>query len=583
MLRPAGYYVERAWQYQAAVIAGTEPSCVWVRRACERNARDFDRANAGESPWHFDITEAERPCRSAEQFPHIKGPKAKLLRWLTLGLWRWRWQTIELEPWQCWIVCVLFGWLRDDGTRRFRTALLMVPRKNAKTTLAAVLCLHMLTADGEVGADVYSAATKKDQARIVYDMASKMARRVPQFLAHFGVVILERELKVDATGSQFSPLSADDKTLDGLNPSFAVVDELHAHRTRGVWDVLVTALGSRAQPMLLAISTAGTSIGGICHEVLTYGHKVLQGVFDDDEFFCINYTIDEADREHWDDEAVMRKANPNWGVSVNPAWMLAQAKMARRSPAAINNFLTKHLNVWVRAVSPWMPLESWNACADERLTLEDLVGAQRIVVTVDLAEVNDIASIVATALYADGTINAVGKHFYPERAVETSPVAQLSGWVHDGWITQTPGDVHDFSFIEDEAVRIFEAVGAHEIGFDRALAAQMTQNMQKRVGEDVVIVIPQNVATFNPAMKDLTGRVRGARFRHQADPVLTWMISNVGVKKTHMEEDYPVKAGGKDSPEKIDGAIALLMGVARILTVPEAQESVYDREEMRTV
>lgn len=569
-MQPSGTYVARAWAYQAAVLDGSIAACKWVRLACERNARDLARAAAGQAPWRFDVEAAERPCRAAEELPHVKGPKAKLLRGIVDGKPGWRWQTIELEPWQCWFVCVLFGWLwTDTGFRRFQRALLMVPRKNAKTTLLAVICLYMLACDGEVGADVFSAATKAEQARIVFQIAKLMTKRSPTFQAYFGAQPLESKITVEATGSEFSPLSADDKTLDGLNPYFAAVDELHAHKTRGVWDVLVTAQGSRDQPMLLAISTAGFNLGGICHEVLTYGLKVLEGQFEDDQFLCVNYTIDEEDKPFWDTEPVLQKANPNWGVSINPRTLLADARAARRSPAATNNFLCKHLNVWVRAASPWMPMDAWAVCAEPALQLEAFLEASRCIVTVDLAEVKDIASVVVSGLFPDGTVRAVAKHFYPEAAIAASPVAQLAGWVEQGYIIKTPGEVHDFEALEEEVATVFDQVRAMRVSFDRAMAAYMMQRLQKRLGEDVVTVVAQNVKTFNPAMKALRGRVQARTFVHTGDPVLAWMVSNVAEKQTHLEESYPVKANGKDSPEKIDGAVALLMGVSELLAAEE--------------
>lgn len=587
-MKPVGYYVARAWQYEADVLSGAIAACKWVRLACDRNRRDRARAEAGEGLFVFDVEAAERVCRAAEALPHVKGPKAKLVRDATGD--GWHWQTIELEPWQCWFTCLVFGWLRrEDRLRRFTRFLLLVPRKNGKSVLLAVYCLYMLTADGESGADVYSAATKHDQARVVFDMAATMARRTPAFMQYFGVVPYETQLKVPTTASQFSPLSADDKTLDGLNPSFAAVDELHAHRTRGVWDVLVTAQSSRDQPLLGAITTAGTNLGGICYEVWTYAQKVLEGTVEDDSFCAVNYTIDEADLPYWDTEPVLRKANPNWGISVNPRTTLADAALARRSPGAINNFLTKQANIWVRAASPWMPMNAWAACAVSNLTWESFLEADRVVLTVDLAEVRDIASIVAIGRWPDGTVRAKARHFYPEDAIAESPIAQMSGWVHEGWLVAVPGQTQDFGLIERELAGpgddepdlevtgpgLFERLRAIRIGFDRALALHLMQRLQKRLGEDAVTEVRQNTATFNPAMKALIGWVQARTFQHDGDPVLAWMVSNVAEKKTHLEESFPVKASGKDSPEKIDGAVALLMGASELLAAVETPESVY--------
>lgn len=562
-MRAPGYYLQRALGYQQDILRGKVPACRWVRLACERNARDMKRQRTAAFPFYFSAKHAEKVCASLEQFPHIKGPKAKMLP-TPRG---WRWQTIELEPWQCWIVCVLFGWLRvEDDMRRYRTSLTLIPRKNAKSTLAAGLSLYMLAADGEGGSDVHSAATKRDQARIVYNAAAMMARRTPEYKDYFGVTVMEREIRVEKSGSTMTPLSADEQTLDGLNPHFGVVDELHAHKTRGVWDVLETALGSRAQPMLFAITTAGVLIGGICHELWQYGQKVLTQVLADETYFCINYTVDEGDLEHWDTEDVFRKANPNYGVSVFPDYLRSKANKARHTPAALNNFLTKHLNVWVYAAAPWMVMEEWYACrAENGLQWEDFLQAETVVITVDLAEVRDFASICVTGLFPDGIVRVKAKHYFPEAAVQASPVAQMTGWVHEGWITETPGNVQDFALLEEEVKRLYHLTNATRVGFDRALAAHLIQDLQRDLGQDVILEIPQSVKVMDPAMKMILGRAFSRTIQHDGDPVLAWMVSNVAEKKNHLDESYPVKAGGKDSPQKIDGAIAMLMGVHETL------------------
>lgn len=561
-MRAPGYYLQRAWTYQQDVLTGRVPACRWVRLAMERNARDLERQQTPDFPYTFSVKAAEKVCRSVEQFPHIKGPKAKMVPTPS----GFRWQTIDLEPWQCWIICVLWGWLKvETRTRRFRIALIFIPRKNAKSTLAAALSLHMLVADGESGAEIYSAATKKDQARIVYTAALQMAKRSPEFKDFFGVLPMEQEIRSEQTASVMQALSADDSTMDGLNPHFAVVDELHAHKTRGVWDVLDTALGSREQPMLFAITTAGTTLGGICDELRMYGQKLVTNVMQDESFFFINYTIDEGDLERWNSEEVLRKANPNYGVSVSAEYLKQQAVKASHTPAALNNFLTKHLDVPVHSASPWMPMEEWNHCVGRPMEWTDFEQAERAVMTVDLAEVRDIASIVVTGLFPDGVIRAKAKHFYPEAAVENSPVAQMSGWVHEGHLTQTPGNVQDFSLLQAEIEEIWRVSGVSLVGFDRALAAHLMQNLQKTIGHANVIEIPQQVKVMNPAMKALLQRVLSRTFSYAPDPVLTWMVSNVAEKKNHLEECYPVKAGGKDSHDKIDGAVALLMGVHELM------------------
>jgi phage terminase large subunit-like protein len=566
-------YVERASRYRAAILDGSIPACKWVKLACERDERDHARQDTDGFPYVFDPESAIRVCKAIEQFPHIKGPKAKQVR--VNG--RLAWQMLQRVVWQCWILCTVFGWKRLDGLRRFRTGLVMVPRKNGKSCFTAGVGLYMLTADGESGAEVHSAATTRDQAKIVAEAGYQMAMRSPQFLQYFGIVPrgpTSSRLDVPSTASSFGPLSADAGTLDGLNPHAALVDELHAHKTRHVWDVLESAMGARSQPLLWAISTAGSSIGGICYEVLSYLHKILEGVHVDETFFGIEYTVDAEDR--WDDPAVWKKANPNYGVSVYPDDLERAAAAARQSPAAVNNFLTKRLNVWVQSESPWMSMEAWNACSNPAIEWADFLDAETFV-AVDVAQSRDIAAIVAIGRrQSDGTVILKGQYFYPEDAVEASPIAMMSGWVREGHIIATDGSVTDYGRLQEEVERIVGETKAQMACFDRALAVHLMQNLSQKLGEASVLEVPQNVQTYDPAMKELERLVLSGRFEHDGNPVLTWMFSNVVVQRNYKDEIFPRKAGGKDSPNKIDGAAAALMGMSRLLAPSEDGSSVYD-------
>lgn len=354
-------YVAAARQYEADVRDGVVPACRWVRLACARNRHDLDRVGVDPTfPFEFNTARATAICQTAELFPHIKGPKAKVVSQDDEG--RALWATIELEPWQCWLLTTVFGWIHPNGRRRFKVALVLVPRKNAKSTIGAVLINYMVTADGEAGAEVYSAATTRDQAKVSAEIAWEMARRSHQYRDYFGVRIgakTTRTLEVPATASKFAPLSADAHSLDGLNVSCALIDELHAHKTRAVWDVLDTATGTRVQPLLFAITTAGSDIHGVCYEKLLYLHSLLEGVHHDDEFFGVNYTVDEGD--DWTDPVTWRKANPNYAVSVQPEDLARKAREANQSPQARNNFLTKHLNVWVTSSAPCLSVDGWRA------------------------------------------------------------------------------------------------------------------------------------------------------------------------------------------------------------------------------
>lgn len=567
-------YVAIARGYEDAVLDGTEPACSWVKLAVSRNRRDLKRQRTKRFPYYFDEAAAVKVCAAVEQFPHTKGKLARAVRQPDGSFKR---PTIELPPWFTWIVTCAFGWKRtSDHLRRFRTVLILVPRKNSKTTYSAPLMLYAASADGEIGAEVYSVATMRDQARISFDIAKKQAQRTPSFTSYFGVQPFARSIEIAATDSKIEPLSSDADTLDGLNGHFFLVDELHAHKVRDVWDVAETSTGSRDQPMMWGITTAGVDTGGICFELLTYLRKILDGALKDDTFFGVEYTIDEADKARWDQPDVCRKANPNYGLSVRPDDLERLAAKARHSPSALNNFLTKRLNVWVSEASPWLNLTHWRRCAEPGLTFAAFREASWAIVCVDLAETRDIASIVAVGVWPDGAVKVCGRHYLPEAAIEASPVAQMSGWVKDGWLIPISGDVQDFDYLTEEVERIATETGAVLVGFDRAQAAHMMQSLQKTLGEEAVEIIKQNAETFDPPMKAIETMLKPGRFAHPDDPVLSWMVANIHAKPNNFDELIPVKPGGKkDSPHKIDGGVAMLMGLSRLMR-RGGEGSVYD-------
>ena len=569
-------YIALAAQYQADVLSGAIPACKWVRLACERNRRDLDRQGTAAFPYRFDPPAARQICQMAEMLPHIKGPKAFVVGKDEEG--RPIWNSITLEPWQCWLFTVVFGWLRcADGRRRFRVAFPLIPRKNAKSTIAAIVVLKMLVADNESGAECYSAATTRDQAKVIAEIAWEMVRRSPLFREYFGVKLgskTTRTLEVPATASKFGPLSADASSLDGLNVSLAAIDEFHAHKTRGVYDVLDTATGTRLQPLLFPITTAGVELGGICHEKLQYLEKVLDGVVQDETFFGVNYTIDAGDDIR--DPAIQRKANPNYGVSVQADDLERKILEAQTNQAALNNVLTKHFNVWIRTESAWMSGTTWQTCRAPGLTIEDL-KQYPCWIGVDLAEVRDIAALTALFKTGPDTYALLGRYYLPSAAVDKSPIAQLSGWVREGHIIETDGDQADFPRIQSDIVAWCDVLNVQEIDFDRALAAHMQQDLKRvlepRMGRDAVekfvVTVPQNVLTMDPAMKMTERLVLGKKLQHDGNTAMAWMISNVVVEYNFQQEIYPRKAGGKDSANKIDGPVSMFTCLSRAMAEQE--------------
>jgi phage terminase large subunit-like protein len=582
-------YIAIAAQYQADVLSGVIPACKWVRLACQRNRRDLDRQETDAFHYRFDPVAGVKICQFAELLPHIKGDGyAYIVGEDEDG--RPIWNTIVLEPWQCWLLTVLFGWKRvKNGRRRFRVALVLVPRKNAKSTIGAVIALYMFAVEGGSGAECYSAATTRDQAKIVAEIAWEMAARSPQFREQFGIRLgsrTTRSLTIPTTAAKFGPLSADAQSLDGLNILLAIIDELHAHKTRAVWDVLDTATGAQLEPLLVALTTAGVEIGGICYEKMAYLEKILDGVATDDAFFGLNYTIDHGDENHLDSEIVQRKANPNYGVSVQPDDLERKVGESKLLQSAKNNVLTKHFNVWIRTESSWIGNDLWQGGHVRGLTLEALKGYP-CWIGVDLAEVRDFAAVVPVFRIADDTFAAIPRLYLPKATVERSPIAQLSGWARAGFIVQTDGDQADFLRIEDDIVALFEQLKVQEIDFDRALASQMQQSLKRRlepkVGRDgvdrLIITVPQDTPTMDAAMKMTERLVLSKKLQHDGNPAMAWMVSNVVVQRTQTTDEIrPNKAGGKDSPNKIDGLVAMLTALSQAMrgaTKPPAYQMLF--------
>lgn len=546
-------YVERAQQYMRDVLDGSVPACKWTRLAAQRQVDDLAREPGEDWPWVFDIDAASRPCAFIELLPHIKG------KWAREG------RRIDLEPWQCFIITTVYGWLHaDTHLRRFLEVYEEVARKNAKSTKGSGLLLYMLTADKEYGAECYTAATTRDQARIVFDDAKAMAERSPGLRTHLGVAIMQHSLTVAHTSSKAAPLAAEGSTLDGLNVHFALLDELHAHKTRAVYDVIDTARGAREQSLLWTITTAGTDRSGICYERRTHVTKILDNVVHDERVFGIIYTLDEGDDPF--DPAVWPKANPNFGKSVLPDDMHAQASKASAMPSALNNFLTKRLNVWVSGESPWMDMRAWDRCGSKSLTVDSIPDGANVYMGLDLAQRKDFAALAIT--WHDPKDDSWGlcmRLYLNELAIQESGNAHLSGWARQGFVVQTDGDLTDFDCLADDMRKYCRRFDVQEIAFDPALSMYFAG---KLIDEGLPMVeITQRSVFFTPALIQVENLVLAGHLKHEANPVMAWMISNLVVKVSKFNE---LMAPTKERPEnKIDGPMAMLMALGRALALTE--------------
>lgn len=554
-----------ATAYAKDVVEGRIVSCKWHRLACERHLKDLERIGSEGFPytWNPELTDtkgksyypAERVCKFAELMPHIKGD------------WAARRQLIKLERWQIFILASIYGWVhRETFKRRFRIADVIVPRKNAKSTLAAVIGLYMLAVDGEFGAEVYSGATSQDQALEVFRPALLMSRATPRFVQSYGITINVSNLSIAENNSKFEPVIG--KPGDGASPSCAIVDEYHEHKTSDLFDTMQTGMGARSQPLVLVITTAGSDISGPCYLHQVELQKILEGVISNDQRFGIIFTMDEDD--DWTSEIALKKANPNFGISVDAEFLQLQQRDAQADPRKQNVFKTKHLNVWVAAASPWLNLFNLQNAGDSSLTL-DSKSWDGCVVGLDLASKQDIASAVWVCWIDeedDRHYYAFSRNYAPEAAVTKEENAHYQAWVNSGHLIQTPGNMISLEQIQEDVIESDGMTPIREVAKDPWGGHQLGANLQE-VGLTVVD-IPQQVRYMSDPMKEISALVDAGRFHHDGNPCYVWMMSNVEVKEDRNDNVFPRKSRASN---KIDAAIGTIVAMNRALAVaPEETE-----------
>lgn len=439
----------------------------------------------------------------------------------------------------------------DSPSKLFLFGKTMLPTHNS--SLSSGVALYLLCCDQEGGPEVYSAATTRDQARIVWDDAKRMVDRCPELREYFGVQTSAHAVFVPNNAGVLKALARDQGgNLDGLNIHGAIVDELHAHKTREVWDVLETATGARTQPLIWGITTAGFNRTGICYEQRAYSIKILDRVHIDEEYFGIIYTIDEG--MDWTDPATWSCANPNWGVSVSPEDIARKARKAMEMAAATNNFLTKHLNIWVNADTSWMNMRLWDACADPNLKPEDFAG-ERCWIGIDLATKKDLA-VYMKLFVKEGKYYLFGKYYLPEDAAEEGNSSHYQGWERQGILTLTPGASTDFEYIENDLKEDAAMFDIQNVGYDSWQANYFAKRL---MNEGLpMIEYGQQVKNMSEPMKQLEVLVLDQKLQHNGCPILTWAISNVVAHLDAKENIYP----RKEFPEnKIDPAVASIMAL----------------------
>jgi phage terminase large subunit-like protein len=545
-------FVEKADAYRADILSGKIPSCEWTRLAVKR-ATD-DRAKQAEDgfPFTFDNAKAERVCKFISLLTHIQGPLAG--------------ERITLESWQCWVLSELFGWTwKTTGTRRYRRAYLEVSKGNGKTILASGIALYLMAADNEKGADVIATASSLEQARLCLDTARNMVLKDRVLQSKFGMDVLAHKVVQAKTVSKLRGLPAKGSATEGTSVHGAVLDELHLAKTRAVYDSLRTAASKRPQALLFCITTAGNDTSGVCYEVHTHVEELLLGKRVDESFWGCIWTLDDGD--DWRNESAWRKANPNWGVSVDAQGLKEEAGRALQLASMEEGFKQKHLCIWSGSFGeiPFLPLEKVRPCYDS--SLKDDMGGEAAL-GMDLASRLDLTAVVR--IHAKRIENEL--HYYafctawlPAETVSRSKNASYQSWLKGGFLVETPGSIVDLSFVEEHISEVLGKYRVRNILFDPLQSNLLVTRLQKNKPEhkDVFVEMTQSGKYFTPGMLLLEELVADGRI-HTNSPLLMWCLANLRCKRGVTNLLFPTRP--KDEAQKIDAAVALVMALTACST-----------------
>ncbi len=580
--------VAHAYAKAAAADQAGKKFCKWVRLAAQRHLDDLKRAAKKGCDFYFDAWEANNACDFIEKLPHVEGS--------------WESATLELEPAQVFILACVFGWRRKlDGRRRFTRVYCEVARKNAKSTLTAGVALYCLCCENELGPQIIIGATTGNQAKKVFEPAKKMVARTAALRDAFALRPWARAVTCDFNGGSIETINSKSSTQDGHNPYVGILDELHAHKDRGLFDVIRSAFGARKQPLMWMITTAGFNMTGVCYEQRTMVTKMLEGVLELDHYFGIVFTIDEGDDPF--DPRVWIKANPLLGKAVDLEEFKGYAKEAKASPASLGEFLTKRLNIWLRAATNWLSPAQWKA-AEEVHDWSAFDGLDCYVGT-DLSDRDDITAVVIAAIDKTGRLIFKSLFFLPESVLDRDDQSDTSQTLYATWsghnggppledvetdfrlfaedgaplpvpppafdhpLVITPGDFVDLEIVEQIIRWMMARFAVRRVTSDHFSSAQgMAVNLNKGLAEPIAVLMQKNAANFSDPSKEIEARLKAGPHQIAPDvnPVMAWMASNAVVTRK-IDGSLLPKKDKPNSPNKIDGIDALVNAVAPMLGV----------------
>ncbi len=528
--------------YIKEISSGKTPACKMVKLAVKRHVADMKASEAGTFPYYFDHKKAQRAIMFFCQLVHTKGKLAG--------------QKLKPEPWQQFIIASLYGWRRrDNNKRRFRKAYVQIARKNGKSFLAAGVSLYDLMT--EPGAEVYSAATKKDQARIVFDDAKKTVKYSPDLRKY----IKPLAHSLTCQDGVMKPLASDSNTLDGLNPSCAIIDEYHAHKTTELLDVLDTGMKARQQPLMFIITTAGNNRNVPCFEEYERCKKMLSGAngYENDEYFAIIYELDKGD--DWKNEKNWYKANPNLGVGVELSTMRAAYKEACISSTKEAAFRTKNLNEWLNVAEVWIKDSIWSRCK-KRFAERNLEGL-RCWGGIDLSKRLDFTALTWYFQLKNGKRYAKHYFFIPEGQIDIKMKHDsflIRSWIKQGYITSIPGETQDPKYMFKIILEDAKKYDIQEIAYDRNLAENLIQDL---AAEFDCVEFNQSITGMSEPSKAWEKAVTDGIIIDN-NPVMAWMVSCTTTKPDANGNIKPIKPDTNKTSKRIDGVITSIMANNRL-------------------
>lgn len=509
--------------------------------------------------YYFDFAAAEKVVSFIEKFcTHAKGDL--------------RGKKLKLEEWQKEdIIYPLFGFKnKSDNTRKYRTCYIELPRKNGKTTLIAGLSLYLLCADDEKGAEIFSAAGDREQAKIMHDIAKDMVfqnKTLASKLQPF-----QNSIVYSKNGSFYKAISSESRTKHGFNAHGILFDELHVQKDRELWDTLTTSVGSRKQPLVIAITTAGTDKQSICFQKHEYALNIKKGIFEDDTFLSVIYAAGEKD--DIESEKTWKKANPGYGVTCNKQFFQDQIKKIKEDPSFENTFKRLHLNIWVDSFSSFIPDSIFIKSKGEEFTAESLQGSE-CYAGLDLASINDFTAL-SLLFFEDDIVKPLFYFWLPEERFlsRQKDLKDIAKWKKEGFLKVTQGNVIDYNIIIDDIIKLSKIYRITTLAYDPWGGDRVAANLYE-AGINIS-KYTQNISNIAPPTKELHRLILKEKFHHNNNPVYRWMIGNSRIY-TDANNNYKIHKG--KSKENVDGPVSSVIALGQWMAENTATSSasIYDK------